>query len=76
MKFEGVRHAAWLTLLGVGRVMARWYGIGGGIVTALAPARWCQSERYPTISMRWKVEGGIQSCHGVGGGDVIFIHLN
>ncbi len=25
-----------------------------GILTVLAPARWCQKRRDPTINMRWK----------------------
>ncbi len=39
-----------------------------GIVTALAPARWCRRRRDLTINNRWKVEGGSgeQSLHRVG----------
>ncbi len=40
--------------------VVRWWG--DGIVTILAPARWCQRRRDPTINMngrgRWEVEGG------------------
>jgi hypothetical protein len=37
-------------------VLARWWG--GGIVTALAQACWCQRGRDPTIITRWKGGGG------------------
>jgi hypothetical protein len=33
-------------------VVARWRG--DGILTVLAPARWCQKNSDPTINMRWK----------------------
>ena len=50
----------------------RWrIGGGRGVVTVLAPARWCRRGRDPTINKRWKVEGGSggrQARHGVGGG--------
>ncbi len=50
----------------------RWrIGGGRGVVTVLAPARWCWRGRDPTINKRWKVEGGSggrQKRHGVGGG--------
>ncbi len=55
-------------------VVARW--LGRGIVTALAPARWCRRRRDPTINNRWKVEGrsGEQSLHRVWG--MILIVIN
>ncbi len=33
-------------------VVARWRG--DGILTVLAPARWCRKRSDPTINMRWK----------------------
>ncbi len=33
-------------------VVARWQG--DGILTVLAPSRWCQKKREPTINMRWR----------------------
>ncbi len=46
---------------GVGAsAVARWWG--DGVVTVLAPARWCQRRRDPTINMnergRGEAEGG------------------
>ncbi len=36
----------------VASVVARWWGDGD--LTVVAPARWCQKRRDPTINMRWK----------------------
>ncbi len=44
----------------VALAVARWWG--DGVVTVLAPARWCQRRRDPTINMigrdRGEAEGG------------------
>jgi hypothetical protein len=33
-------------------VVARWRG--NGVLTLLAPARWCRKRSDPTINTRWK----------------------
>jgi hypothetical protein len=49
--FAGVEGSALAGDVRTSVVGHRW---GDGVVTVLAPARWCQMMRDPTINMRWK----------------------